>query len=441
MNPARPADMTDLRGVYSDLAGALGAAQRMAAAPGGTREQATAANQRVQQAWAQAVQLLGAGLDQAQIREIPPVVIPDPEAPPDVDLDVVIHHVNSFSSGFAVPEPEPVRRFGFTGSVRLAALIWCGIAAVLALLLGVTVAGAVVVPAFVPAIATTLLLAWRGIGRAPGALWAVGLLPLVLLLVGESTTAASAVAFAVLVEGFAYLTYLSGVDDEPTRDEPRVRRRPLEVELVLFSVAAWTTKVDVVALLVLACLGGLLWRRRWTAVTAAAVSALALFIEFAPWTTAPADAADLIVYVLLTVHWTRTVFHGPWYAGRLWATEMGLALGGRALRGGWRVARRTADNMLAAPPVTGQPGRGATGGGAYGDPSGSEDDGLRYCWTCHQQTKHEPRYMAPPVCRRCAAGATTFDRGLNIYEDCPECGGKTMHTHDGTCLSCRGRGR
>lgn len=444
MSTTEPDGVIDLQAVYSDLAAALGAAQQRA---GDAPDEVAAMNERIQQRWSQAVQRAGAGMDPALLQSLPPVVTPDPPASTDIeiDIDAVLDHVDAFSFAAGAPAAPQGRRFGFTGSLRTAALGWCAAAVVLAVLLGVTVSGSVVVPAFIPPVAVVLLLGWRGAGRAPGALWAVGMLPLVFLLAGQGTTAAAALAFVVLVEGFACLIQLSARDDEPWGREPKARRRPLEIELVVFSIAAWTTKVDVVALLVLACLAGLLWRRPWTAALAALVSGLAVFIELAPWTNAGADFADLLVYAVLTAHWVRAVVSRPWRASRLSATELGLSLGGRAVRGSWRAARRTADNVLPGLPVPGSPGGraggpGSTGSGATG-PAQPENEGYRYCWTCHQQTKHEPMPMSPPVCRRCAAGATTFDRGMNIYEDCATCRQKTMHTHDGTCLSCRGRGR
>lgn len=179
MSSAPRGDAVDLGNVYSDLAAALGAAHHQSTFGDGSPERLAAVNQAVQQLWSRTVQRLGAGMEHADLSGIPPVVEPDLEAPAELDVDAILDHVAEFEPAPAVTPQQPWSPFGWAISVRTAALVWCAVAAVLAVVLGLTVAGPVVVPAFIPPIATGLLLAWRGVGRAPGVLWAIGLAPLV----------------------------------------------------------------------------------------------------------------------------------------------------------------------------------------------------------------------------------------------------------------------
>lgn len=379
----------------------------------------------MQQLWSLTVQRLGAGLEQADLSDIPPTVEPDLQAPADLDVDAILDHVAAFKPAATVTPQQPWSPFGRAVTVRTAALVWCAVAAVLAVVLGVIGVGPVVVPAFLPPIATGLLLAWKGVGRVPGVLWAVGLVPLVFLVVATNT----AVAFVVLVEGFAYLTYLSSSEDGSWQHEPRAQRRSLEIELVLYSLAAWTTGNDLVVPLFFACLAGLLWRRRWTAATAAAVTGLVLLLTLTP-------AAVLNhgpVYAVLAVHWVRAIFHDPWLASRLSMTEIGLTLSGRALRGSWRVAQRTVQNAL--PPLV-SPQRGS-----LFQRLGSSGDGLRYCWTCHMKTPHKSAGFSLPICQRCVGKADKATSGRTFGQSCPVCRGRTPHTDGGKCLSCWKKGR
>lgn len=435
MSSAPRDDMVDLRDVYSDLAAALGAAHHQATLGDGSPERLAAVNQAVQQLWSLTVQRLGAGLEHPDLSGIPPVIEPDLEAPADLDVDAILDHVTDFEPAPVVIPQQPWSPFGWAISVRTAALVWCAVAAVLAVVLGLTVAGPVVVLAFIPPIVTGLLLAWRGVGRAPGVLWAIGLAPLVIIAVGTGT-AAVLVALA-LVEGFAYLAYLSSNTNGSWQHEPRAQRRPLEIELVLYSLAAWSTRSDIEGLLLVVFLAGLLWRRRWTAATAAAVTGLAPFLELGSWSVTAAYFNYYgLVYAVLAAHWVRAIFHGPWLASRLSMTEIGLTLSGRALRGSWRVAQRTVENAL---PSLVSPGRGGLFQGLAS--GGSTGDGLRYCWTCHMKTQHKSAGFSLPICQRCVGKANTTTSERTFSQSCPLCRGRTPHTDGGKCLSCWKKGR
>ncbi len=340
----------------------------------------------------------------------------------------------TFPAPVVTPQ-QPWSPFGWAISVRTAALVWCAVAATLAVGLGLTIAGPAVVLAFIPPIVTGLLLAWRGVGRAPGVLWAIGLAPLVIIAVG--TGAAAALVAIALVEGFAYLAYLSSNADGSWQHEPRAQRRPLEIELVSYSLAVWSTGSDIEGLLLVVFLAGLLWRRRWTAVAAAAVTGLAPFLGVSSWSVAAAYFNHYgLVYAVLTAHWLRAIFHGPWLAGRLSMTEIGLTLSGRALRGSWRVAQRTVESALL--PLA-SPQRGSLFQG-LGNSNGS-GDGLRYCWTCHMKTQHKSAGFSLPICQRCVSKANTTTSERTFSQSCPLCRGRTPHTDDGKCLSCWKKGR
>lgn len=429
---------SDLANIHRDLAFALGAAQHQASSDPDAQDWLLGVNHRVQRAWSQTVQRAGAGLPPGDLQGIPPVVEPDPDAPDDLDVEVILEHV----AAYRPPGGEPVRSRwappGFPGSTRTAALIWCAAAGTLAVLLGVTVAGLAVVPAFVPPIAVALLVAWRGAGRVPGALFAIGLAPLALLL-PHVLVSVAALAIIALIEGFAYLTYLSSASDGSWEHELRAQRRPMELELILYSLAAATVRVDVVALLVLACLAGLLWRRRWTAWLAAALTALALSVQLAS-----VSGAEVLVYLALGVHWLRAAFHGPWLASRLSITEIGLSITGRAVRGSWRVAQRTVENAL--PPLA-APSRGGLFSGLTSREAGTRTPGggsfgLRYCNTCLTSTEHDKAGFSLPICRRCVTKAgRRGGKDGTFRQNCGICRGPTQHTHDGKCLSCWRKGR
>ncbi|MGH3812555.1 MAG: hypothetical protein ACRDUV_08875 [Pseudonocardiaceae bacterium] len=422
-------DTVDLRNVYNNLAAALGSAHHQATLGDCSPDRLVAVNQTVQKLWSLTVQRLGAGLEQADLSDIPPTVEPDLQASADLDVNAILDHVAAFEPAAVTPQP-PWSPFGWVVSVRTAALVWCAVTAILAVVLGVIGGEPVVVSASLPPIATGLLLAWRGVGRVPGVFWAVGLVPLVFLVVAPHT----AVAFVVLVEGFAYLTFLSSSEDGSWQHEPRARRRPLEIELVLYSLAAWTTGNDLVVLLFIACLAGLIWRRRWTAATAAAVTGFVLLLTLSP--TAVLNHGP--VYAVLAVHWVRAIFHGPWLAGRLSMTEIGLTLSGRALRGGWRIAQRTVENAL--PPLT-PPARGNLFQGLGSSSNSSSGDGLRYCWTCHMKTQHKSAGFSLPICQRCVGKADKATSRRTFSQSCPVCHGRIPHTDGGKCLSCWKKGR
>lgn len=426
MSAAPRDDTVDLRNVYGDLAVALGSAHHQATRGDGSPDRFAEVNRTVQQLWSLSVQRLGAGVSPADLSDLPPVVEPDLQAPVDLDVEAILDHAAGFEPVAAGTAPRLQSLFDIGISVRTAALVWCTVVGMLAVVLAVIDERPVLVLVFVPPIATGLLLAWRGVGRAPGAVWAVGLAPLVSLV----AVPIASVAVVVLVEGFAYLAYLSSNDDGSWQHDLRAQRRPLEIELVLYTLAASVTKNDLAALLIVACLAGLLWRRRWTAAAAAAVTGLVLLGELL-------NPAALLnhgpVYAVLAVHWIRAIFHGPWRASRLSVTELVLTLTGWVFRGTWRVAKQTAENVV-APLVF--PGQGGWLQSLGGNSTGSGDDGLRYCWTCHKKTQHKSAGFSLPICQRCVGRADTGTSGRTFSQSCPVCRGRTPHTDGGKCLSC-----
>jgi len=147
MSSAPRGDTVDLRNVYDDLATVLGSAHHQAALADGSPDRLAVINQRVQQLWSLTVQRLGAGLERADLSDLPPVVEPDLQAPADLDVEAVLDHVAAFEPAAAVTPQQPWSPFEPAVSLRTPALVWCTVAAVLAVLLGVTVAGPVAVPA------------------------------------------------------------------------------------------------------------------------------------------------------------------------------------------------------------------------------------------------------------------------------------------------------
>ncbi|MGH3615210.1 MAG: hypothetical protein ACRDRK_21965 [Pseudonocardia sp.] len=439
MSSTPPAGSTDLHNIYCDLALALGTEAHRAGTDDAAAQRYAAVHSHVQQLWARTVQQLGSRMSAADRVGVPPVVQPDPAAPADLDVDMVLEAVASYrpptDAGAGVgraPRLLPV-------SVRTAALVWCAAATVLAVVLGLTTPinlGAV--PLFLIPIATVLLVAWRGAGGVRGFFYAIGLAPLALV-PGAAGVAVAALAIVVLVEGFAYITYLSSAVDGSWEDDPRAQRRPLEIELAVYSLAAATIRVDMVGLLVIACLAGFLWRRRWTAALAAALTCLAWFVQ-----QRSAGGADVVVYLVLAGHWARAVFHRPWLAGRMSLTEVGISLSGWALRGTWRAARRAADNVL--PPLGAASGSGLLSGLTSREAGtrtpGGGSFGLRYCNTCLTSTEHDKAGFSQPVCRRCLGKAgRRGDRDATFRQTCGTCRGPTQHTDSGKCLNCWRKGR
>jgi len=80
MSSAPRSDTVDLRNVYNDLATALGSAHHQATLADGSPDQLAAVNQAVQQLWSLTGQRLGAGLERADLGDLPPVIEPDPQA-------------------------------------------------------------------------------------------------------------------------------------------------------------------------------------------------------------------------------------------------------------------------------------------------------------------------------------------------------------------------
>jgi hypothetical protein len=395
--------IAELRDVYQDLAWALGAAYRETGGP------PTEVEDRVARLWTLAVlRSADEGVDPSGV---PATVEPDLDAPDGFDVAGCLHHV----AGAVEPADAPPDQVdGRTPTVRTAALAWVAAAGAAALLLGVTGSGPVVVPAFVPAIATGLLAAYLTI-RGPGALWAVGLASLVFLLAGAGTSWAAVVMFVVLVAGFGYILWLAGQQDPG----PRARRRPLELGLVLYTLAAMTVRTDVVAIVFVCCVGALLWRRRWTALVAAAVCGFtALGPSILPPTLDGGTPPDVLTYLVLTAGWLWAAFNLAWLNDPLKLTEWGVRRFGRGARAAYRTAQRYTALPQPQPRVV---------------PSGP--DGMGYCWTCHQRKPHIAPATSPAICADCLrrAGRRT---GEPLHRQwCDRCARFQPFTHRG-CLRC-----
>ncbi len=172
MSSAPHGDTVDLRNVYDDLAMVLGSAHHRARLASGSPDQLAAVNQAVQQLWSLTVQRLGASLERADPGDLPPVVVePDLQATADLDVDAILDHVAAFEPAAATPQ-QSRSLFDLAGSVRTATLVWCAVAAVLAVFLGVTVTGPVVVALLFIACLAGLLWRW------PAAAALTGLAPL-----------------------------------------------------------------------------------------------------------------------------------------------------------------------------------------------------------------------------------------------------------------------
>jgi hypothetical protein len=295
-------------------------------------------------------------------------------------------------------------------TVRTAALLWVAAATVFGVVLGSTFSGPVALPAFLPPVATGLLAAFAGAGRAPGALWAVGLAPLAFLLPG-ATSWLAVLAFVLLVAGFGYVLWLA---------DPWARRRPLELGLVLCGLAALTAPTDVVAIVFVCWAGALLWRRRWTALVAAGVcgfTALGPSILY----TAPGGGVppDVLTYLVLTAGWGWAAFDRAWLASRLPLVERILRLVGLGARSAYRTTQRYADGVVATP----------------GRAPARQEAEMRYCWTCHQRKPHIAPGTSPAICTDCLGRAGQLRGEALRRQWCDRCARHQPFTHRG-CLRC-----
>lgn len=411
----------ELQDVYGDLARALGAAVGDASV-----------EDRVGRLWHRAVLRFTAG--DVDPTGIPAAVTPDPAPPPGFDVEGCLEHVTAaVASGAgtatmraqaaaeaplpgAVPEVRlPAAAAGSSVgrlSVRTAALLWVAVAVVFGGVLGVTLSGPVALPAFVPPIVTGLLAAFVGAGRGAGAWWAVGLAPLALLLPGAATSWLAVAVFVLLVGGFGAVLWLAA---------PWARRRPLELGLVLYSLAALTAPTDVVAVVFVCCAGALLWRRRWTALVTASVC---VFIALGPAIISPAADGgvppDVLTYLALAAGWAWAAFDPAWLAVRLSGTEWVLALMGRGARSAYRTTQHHTDGMPAPPGNTAPPRQGAD---------------THYCWTCHQRRPDIAPGTSPAICTNCLRTAGQRGGEPLRRQWCDGCARFQPFTHRG-CLRC-----
>lgn len=423
MSTAERDQLADLRNIYQDLALALGAAYHL------DQEPATDVADRVAHLWALAVLRLTGDTEDLDAAGIPAVVEPDPEAPADLDIDGYLDHVAEAVDG--APEPDRAPAGLRMPTVRTAALGWAAAAFVLGIVLGLTGSGPVVLPALLPPIVTALIAAYVGAGRMPGALWAVGLAPMVLLLAGGRTSWFATLGFVVLVEGFAQVLRLAGRPaslDSSTRAGRRLRRRPLELALVVYTLAALTVRSDLTAVVFVCCVGALLWRRRWTALVAAALCGLIVLVpSLALREPGGGVLPDVLTYLALTVHWGRAAFNRAWLADLLSFTELGLVLTGRTLRATYRTVRRHTDAAL-APLSAPSPGS-----------LRQADAGMRYCWTCHQRKPRIAAGTSPAICEDCLRRAGRRDGEALHRKWCDRCARFQPFTHRG-CLHCWEKG-
>jgi hypothetical protein len=416
----------------------------------GENDEVAFVDRRAEELWSTALAQAVPALEPDVLATVPRTVDVSSDAPADFDVDGCLNKVARVLGGHQ--DPHGVAAYA---NPRLVGATWLATCLLCAVVLGMTVRGLVVIPAFVPPIMTGALLIAFGVGRLPGFVWAIGLMPLALLLSSGAPPSDHSqlymppqwylgVLFLVLVEGFAYLLRLMGEQDLRQRDEAgkpitdrqilRAKRRPLEVSLVLCTVVAVTDSSDTAAILLIACLAGLLWRRRWTSVLAAAVCAIMVFVASdlsGPW----ADWAHPIVLGAFVVHWIRAVFNPAWYE-RLAMTEAVLGVAGSTIRGIYGALSRGADaswSRLSIP--TAIPANTTTT-----EPRTQryqKDQFPRYCNTCLGSTPHVAGSgLSMPICVQCGSKATGGgykDRTFPRY--CASCAGSTPHTAKG-CIVC-----
>ncbi len=380
----------------------------------GAADEVALVDHRVEELWARAVGTALPALDDEALASVPATVTPNLSAPANLDVAGHLDRVEGFINGDKPPPGARPRRPG---------LVWLGACVLFALLLGVTVRGLTVVPAFVPAIATGLLLAAFGPGRVPGWIWAIGLMPLALLLTSGSPPKAElpvepqwflGVIFVALIHGFARVMSTSDVPGS---------RRPLELEVVACTIGA-ATGPDA-AILIAAALLGLFRRRTWTCWVAIAAGTLLLFIAFRDGI----EWAHPVVLVAFIVHWVRALLSDAWKE-RLTRTEIILSIAGRLGKAGYRAIQRSAPALptvsFNGPPEPPQPKNDKYPDGQFG----------RYCNRCHGETPHVSGGFSMPVCVQCGSRAAGGSRGDRTFQNyCANCGGQTPHTTHG-CVVC-----
>lgn len=386
----------------------------------GARDEVALVDHRVEQLWADAVAAAGPALDDHTYDCLEPTVAPAADAPADLDIHAHLDHIQRRIHGEPPPADEPS---SWWTSARSFGIAWLAACAIFALLLGVSVNGLVVVPAFVPAIGTGLALLGLGVGRTPGWLWAIGLLPLVALLLGgpprsgESDLDVSApwfvgVIFLLLVSGFARWLALAGeqrlqrLADSGEHVDQRMslsnERRPLELELMMCTFGALTIGPDVADLILLPSGLALIRRRRWTCILAAAVSVVMFFV-------AVGDAQELfggswahvVVLAALTTHWIRALFSDAWRQ-RLTRTELAMSITSRLAGAAYRSTQQRLTGQASQPWLNPElPTPVTTGPNQTQPPRYPQGQFGRYCGSCMDVTPHVPGGLSLPVCVQC----------------------------------------
>jgi hypothetical protein len=386
--------ITELQDVYQDLARALGAAH-------GDAE----VEERVARLWTLAV--LGLADENSDLTGLPATVEPDDDPPAGFDVEGCLAHVAA-----AVEPATPLLPGNSRApTVRTAALLWVATTTVLGVVLGSTLSGPVALPAFLPPVVTGLLAAFTGAARAPGALWAVGLAPMVFLLPGAATSWLAVLAFVLLVVGFGYVLWLA---------DPWARRRPLELGLVLCGLAALTAPTDVVAIVFVCCAGALLWRRRWTALVAAGVCGFTALGPSILYTSPDGGVPpDVLTYLLLAAGWVWAAVDPVWLADRLQLTEWVLRVVGRGARSAYRTTQRYADGVVTTP----------------ARPPARHEVDTHYCWTCHQRKSHIAPGTSPAICTDCLGRAGQRGGESLRRRWCDRCARYQPFTYRG-CLRC-----
>lgn len=237
----------------------------------------------------------------------------------------------------SAPDAVPAPGAATAGDLRWGRY-WIAAAVVAAVVLGFTLSGPVVVLAFPLAVLAGTMALVVGVGGVPGAVWALPLVPLALLLVSSRTmdgewgqpSGIVAVVVLALVETYAVLVSRRGRRDlaeRATRGEAvtgrlaaRSSRRALDVRLVGYTCLLLGGDPDLIALALIASVFALLRRRRWTSAVAIAACGLSVFVgvrDVSLMGVTLADTARPFVLAALTVHWTHALFHPAWRYGKL----------------------------------------------------------------------------------------------------------------------------
>ncbi|MCP3804923.1 hypothetical protein NLX83_37225 [Allokutzneria sp. A3M-2-11 16] len=406
----------------------------------GAADEVAQVDQRVEGLWAQAVAAAQPALDERTAAGLPPAVTPDLTAPAGLDIGSHLDEIERFITGDVGETPENT-----WDSPRLLGAVWLGACVFFALVLGLTVRGAAVVPAVVPAIITGLVLLALGPGRVPGWIWAIGLMPLALLMASGSPPSSTelvraepqwflGVVFVVLVHGFARLMRaadeqrLGGlVNKGKTITDSMViaiARRPLEIEVVACMIGAAYGSDS--AVLVLASLVALFKRGALTSAVAAGAGLLIFMVNFPG-----GDWAHRIVLVAFIAHWVRAMLSAEWKQP-LTRTEWIMGRVGRvglaAVRGAQGILPAPTTWAVSAPQPTRPAQTSKYPDGQFG----------RHCLNCAGETPHVSGGLSMPYCVQCGSKAAGGGRGDRNFPDyCASCGGTTPHTSRG-CVVCGG---